>query len=84
VELRTNAVSALGKATYGAHGLCDAKTVVEDVVFEVRRLPKLPNFPATLRRSQVAIDGAFKIAAQMAATQLNRTIWRAAKRKSIR
>jgi len=66
-----NAVSALGKATYGdIIASADAKTVVEDVVFEVLAVAKAAGISLPLFADpQVAIDGAFKIAAQMAATR---------------
>src|SRR6478672_3215436 len=66
-----NAVSALGKATYGdIMASADAKTVVEDVVFEVLAVAKAAGISLPLFADpKVAIDGAFKIAAQMAATR---------------
>jgi 2-dehydropantoate 2-reductase len=66
-----NAVSALGKATYGdIIASADAKKVVENVVYEVLAVAKAAGIPLPLFTDPaVALAGAYKIAEQMAATR---------------
>jgi 2-dehydropantoate 2-reductase len=66
-----NAVSALGKATYGdIISSADAKKVVEDVVLEVLAVADAAGISLPLFADpNVALAGAFKIAEQMAATR---------------
>lgn len=66
-----NAVSALGKATYGEIIASeDAKKVVEGIVFEVLAVAKAAGIPLPVFADpQAAITGAYQIAAQMAATR---------------
>jgi 2-dehydropantoate 2-reductase len=66
-----NAVSALGKATYG-HIIAseDAKKVVQGVVYEVLAVAKAAGIALPVfAEPQAAIAGAYQIAAQMAATR---------------
>jgi 2-dehydropantoate 2-reductase len=66
-----NAVSALGKATYGdIIGNEDAKKLVEGVVYEVLAVAKAAGVPLPVFADpQAAISGAYQIAAQMEATR---------------
>ena len=66
-----NAVSALGKATYGdIIASADARKVVENVVYEVLAVAKAAGIPLPLFADPaVALAGAYKIAEQMAATR---------------
>lgn len=66
-----NAVSALGKATYGdIIASEDAKKVVENVVYEVLAVAKAVGISLPIFADpKIAIAGAFQIAAQMAATR---------------
>jgi len=66
-----NAISALGKATYGdILANADAKQLVEEVVYEVLAVAKAAgiSLPA-FADPQIAIATAYKIAEQMAATR---------------
>ncbi|HEY1423758.1 MAG TPA: 2-dehydropantoate 2-reductase [Candidatus Acidoferrum sp.] len=66
-----NAISALGKATYGdILASDDAKTLLQGAVYEVLAVARaagisLPGFADP----KIAIDGAYKVAEQMAATR---------------
>jgi 2-dehydropantoate 2-reductase len=66
-----NAVSALGRATYGEIiASADAKRVVETVVHEVLAVAKAKGIhPPGLEDPQIAVAGAFKIAEQMSGTR---------------
>jgi 2-dehydropantoate 2-reductase len=66
-----NAISALGKATYGdIIASEDAKKVVEAVVYEVLAVAKAAQIPLPhFADPRAALDGAIKVAAQMAATR---------------
>jgi 2-dehydropantoate 2-reductase len=66
-----NAISALGKATYGdIIASADAKRVVEDVVLEVLTVARAAGiFLPLFADPKAALAGAFKIAEQMAATR---------------
>jgi 2-dehydropantoate 2-reductase len=63
-----NAVSALGHAKYGRIAAnADARKLVETVVYELLAVAKADGVhPPGFENPQVALDGAFKIAAQMA------------------
>jgi 2-dehydropantoate 2-reductase len=66
-----NAVSGLGRATYGEIiASTDAKRVVETVVHEVLAVAKAKGIhPPGLEDPQMAVAGAFKIAEQMSGTR---------------
>jgi 2-dehydropantoate 2-reductase len=66
-----NAVSGLGRATYGEIiASPDAKRVVETVVHEVLAVAKAKGIhPPGLEEPQTAVAGAFKIAEQMSGTR---------------
>ena len=66
-----NAVSGLGRATYGEIiASTDAKRVVETVVHEVLAVAKAKGIhPPGLEHPQMAVAGAFKIAEQMSGTR---------------
>ncbi len=66
-----NAVSALGKATYGdIIANEDAKKLVEGVVYEVLAVARANGIPLPVFADpQAAIAGAYQIASQMAATR---------------
>jgi 2-dehydropantoate 2-reductase len=66
-----NAISALGKATYGEIiSSPDAKQLVETVVYEVLAVAKAGAVqPAGLEDPKTALTGAYKVAEQMAATR---------------
>ncbi len=66
-----NAVSALGKATYGEIIASeDAKRVVEQVIYEVLAVARAARIPLPFFADpRAAIEGAVKIASQMAATR---------------
>ena len=66
-----NALSALGKVTYGEIlASPDAKQLLETVVYEVLAVAKASNIqPAGLEDPKAALAGAYKVAEQMAATR---------------
>jgi 2-dehydropantoate 2-reductase len=66
-----NALSALGKVTYGdIIASADAKQLLEGTVYEVLAVAKAAGIkPPGLEDPQVALSGAYKIAEQMAATR---------------
>jgi 2-dehydropantoate 2-reductase len=66
-----NAISALGKVTYGEIiASADAKQVLETAVYEVLQVAKASGVnPAGLEDPKAALAGAYKIAQQMAATR---------------
>ena len=66
-----NALSALGKVTYGEIlASADAKQLLEGTVYEVLAVAKAAGIkPPGLEDPQVALAGAYKIAEQMAATR---------------
>lgn len=66
-----NAVSGLGKVTYGEIiASADAKQVVEAVVYETLRVARAKGIdPPGLEDPRAALAGSFKIAAQMSATR---------------
>jgi 2-dehydropantoate 2-reductase len=66
-----NALSALGKVTYGEIlASADAKLLLEGTVYEVLAVAKAAGIhPPSLEDPQAAFAGAYKIAAQMAATR---------------
>jgi 2-dehydropantoate 2-reductase len=63
-----NAVSALGRATYGQIAAsADARKLVETAVYELLAVAKAANVhPPGFEDPQVALDGSFKIATQLA------------------
>jgi 2-dehydropantoate 2-reductase len=66
-----NAISALGKATYGdILASDDAKTLLQTAVYEVLAVAKAAGIPLPLfADAKIAIAGAYKVAEQMAATR---------------
>jgi 2-dehydropantoate 2-reductase len=66
-----NALSALGKATYGEILTSpDAKQLIETTVYEVLAVAKASGIqPAGLEDAKAAFAGAYKVAEQMAATR---------------
>jgi 2-dehydropantoate 2-reductase len=66
-----NAISALGKATYGdILASDDAKTLLQTAVYEVLAVAKAAGIPLPLFPDpKIAIAGAYKVAEQMAATR---------------
>ena len=66
-----NALSALGKVTYGEIlASADAKQLLEGTVYEVLAVAKAAGIePPSLENPEAAFAGAYKIAAQMAATR---------------
>lgn len=66
-----NALSALGKVTYGEIlASADAKQLLEGTVYEVLAVAKAAGIkPPGLEDPQIALAGAYKIAQQMAATR---------------
>jgi 2-dehydropantoate 2-reductase len=66
-----NALSALGKVTYGEIlASSDAKRLLETVVYEVLAVAKASGIrPAGLEDPKAALAGAYRVAEQMAATR---------------
>ena len=66
-----NALSALGRATYGEIiASADARKLVETTVYEVLAVAKAAGIqPAGLEDPKAALAGAFKVAEQMSATR---------------